>query len=766
MYPLERATSSRRVGLWSLIGLVLVPLVVAAGFLWATWHSTDRLDRVQAAVVNLDEPVELNGRTVPLGRQLAGGLVTGGPRRDKVDTNFSWVLTDPDDAAQGLSSGRYAAVVTIPATFSARATSFSTTDAGTIRPATLDVATSEVSGIADPVVGQAITAAATSALNTTLTKQYLDGIYLGFNDLNKQFQAVADASGKLADGTDRLSTGIGGVSTGAGTLARGLRQLDDGAQQLSTGSAGLGTGTSALAGGLQQLSDGASALPGSTRTLARGTAASADGAQKLAEGADRLAGGASQLSDGAARLAGGVRSLRTGTAAEPGGTQAFAEGVQRYAAGVETYRDTFATLTGADDATVLAQVPTLCPAGTPAPTCSGVVDAFQGGITATLAGFENTKDPRTGARVPGLIPSAQQLAAGARGIDGGVARLASGASGVATGAKSLSTGTTGLGDGAGKLAGGLDRLAEGTDRLADGLTPLAAGIASSADGADQLATGASKLRTGAAGLAAGTGKSASGADELAAGTVKLADAGERLADGTQKLAAGLAKGAEGVPTYDKSTRQKLSDVVATPVQTAAPLAAFSDVATTTFLAVLALWVGALASYLVLRAVSGRVLASMKPSWRLALEGLLPGLVVGLVQAVALTAMLALLLDRPAGRVVQLGALLALTAATFVALNHALVAWFGGVGRFVSVVLVVIGAAGAVTAAVPAGFDALRPFLPLTPALDGLRATVTGASGAGSAAGLLVAWLLVGLVAGVLAVARRRVVAPLVAAPAV
>ena len=57
MYPLERASSQRRVGLWSLVGLVLVPLVVAAGFLWATWDSTDRLDRVQAAVVNLDEPV-------------------------------------------------------------------------------------------------------------------------------------------------------------------------------------------------------------------------------------------------------------------------------------------------------------------------------------------------------------------------------------------------------------------------------------------------------------------------------------------------------------------------------------------------------------------------------------------------------------------------------------------------------------------------------------------------------------------------------------
>ena len=49
--------------------------------------------------------------------------------------------------------------------------------------------------------------------------------------------------------------------------------------------------------------------------------------------------------------------------------------------------------------------------------------------------------------------------------------------------------------------------------------------------------------------------------------------------------------------------------------------------------------------------------------------------------------------------------------------------------------------------------------------DARSRSVADGSGAGSAASLLVAWLLIGLVAGVLAVARRRVVAPLVVAPA-
>ena len=74
--------------------------------------------------------------------------------------------------------------------------------------------TSQVSGIADPVVGQAITAAATKALNTELTEQYLENIYVGFNQVAEQFTNVSDAAAKLADGTEELSGGIDPDSAG------------------------------------------------------------------------------------------------------------------------------------------------------------------------------------------------------------------------------------------------------------------------------------------------------------------------------------------------------------------------------------------------------------------------------------------------------------------------------------------------------------------------------------------------------------------------
>ena len=204
MLSLERAGSSgsagsagSRAGLVTLLGLILIPLVIAGGFLWATWNSDDRLDRVQAAVVNLDEAVKVGDQTVPLGRQLSAGLVDG-----DAEQNFSWVLSDASDAASGLESGRYAAVVTIPKSFSAKATSFSENDADKAQAATIEVQTSEVTGLADPVLGQAIASAATKALNTQLTEQYIQGIYVGFNTIGKQFGTVAEAATKLSDGTE------------------------------------------------------------------------------------------------------------------------------------------------------------------------------------------------------------------------------------------------------------------------------------------------------------------------------------------------------------------------------------------------------------------------------------------------------------------------------------------------------------------------------------------------------------------------------------
>ena len=149
---------------------------------------------------------------------------------------------------------------TIPADFSARATSFSENDADEAERATIEVQTSEVSGIADPVVGRAITAAATRALNTELTEQYLNGIYLGFNQLTEQFGTLADGAASSPTAPTSCPMGSPGRRPATGQLAGGLDELDAGAGQLAAGLQQLAEGTSELPAGTDRLADGARRL--------------------------------------------------------------------------------------------------------------------------------------------------------------------------------------------------------------------------------------------------------------------------------------------------------------------------------------------------------------------------------------------------------------------------------------------------------------------------------------------------------------------------
>ena len=752
MFRLERAQARGRVGWLTLLGLVLIPLLVAGGFLWATWNSSDRLDRVQAAIVNNDDGVKLNGQFVPLGRQLAGGLVKG---EDGVQ-NFDWVLTDDADAKSGMESGEYAAVVTIPKEFSKQATSFSKSDSSQIEPATIDVQVSQIRGIADGVVAQFITAAATSTLNNELTKQYLDNIYIGFNDTGKQFQTVADGARKLADGATQLSGGLDKTSDGTTQLADGLGQLSTGATKLSSGVSQYTGGVSQLSSGLGKLSDGTKNLPSQVGQLADGAGQAADGADKLSAGGKQLDAGADKLVTGADGVLSAVTLVRDGGKAGrvevPGTAKVASESVD-VAKGVGTVAGTMGAIAKGD--VPPAQVGLGCPTGFTADQCvawDAAVQATAGSAAAQLA--EPAGQAVDLARAAGITNGVLNAAIegtektpttekteGLKDFPAGVRKFAGGLKTYTGGVTSLST--------------GLGKLASGTDQLAAGMKPLASGIGSAASGAAQLAAGGPQLASGTSQLSDGASQSASGAQQLSAGVVKLADGGDKLADGSTKLADGLAKGAKQIPTYDAAERTALSTVVATPVDQARPASLFADIANTTFLSVLALWLGGLASFLILRAVPSRVLTSSKPSWRLAADALLPAAGIGMIQAVALGVTLQWLLDLTVRQTLELSLLLVLASLAFVAINHALVGWLGGVGRFVSVVVGVLFAAAAITDAVPKALSSIVPFLPPSPALEGARAIASGGTGALGTGGLLFIWLVVGVAAGVLAVARRR-----------
>src|SRR5699024_6149373 len=255
------ATGRRRTWL-SVLGVVLLPLLLVATLVATVWQAGERNHTVRAAIVNLDEPVTVDDQYVPLGRQFAGTLTSleevPGTAGDPDRTNYDWQVTNAEDAADGLRTGRYAAVVTIPENFSSAATS-TAGDADEAEQAVVDVEVSPAASTADTAFARSVVQAAIDALNTDLTQTFLDNVFVGFTTMGKQFATIADASEQLADGTHELAGGLGEVSDGAAELDKGMQQLDRSGGELASGVKQYTGGVTSLAEGLRQLQQGTTA---------------------------------------------------------------------------------------------------------------------------------------------------------------------------------------------------------------------------------------------------------------------------------------------------------------------------------------------------------------------------------------------------------------------------------------------------------------------------------------------------------------------------
>ncbi|MGO4104003.1 YhgE/Pip domain-containing protein [Leifsonia sp. YAF41] len=652
--PLARLRLSRstgRVSALSILGIILVPLVVAGILIWSLWNPADRLHQVNAAIVNNDAPVTIDGQIVPLGRQLSAGLVGGvdsnadaassstSGNNSESDSafNYNWVITDADDAASGLASGRFTAVVTIPENFSASATSFSGAPADATQ-AVIDVATSDKSRLVDDAISQVITTTAAGLVGNQLTTSYLTNIYVGFNTLGDQLGEAA--------------TGAGSLATGLGTLADGTAKLADGSDELSSGASGLADGMSQLSGGLTQLSGGLTALQQGTANLPAQSAQLAAGAQGIAGGIgqvnDTLAGQASALQGQLAALGGIAAEVCTPPVADPALCQS-----------VQTQIGAIATVVG---------------------TAAGTLDAV-----------------------------------------------------------SSST----------ELSGAADQVAGGMAQFAAGMPALANGIGQSASGAGTLATAGEAVSGGASSLSDGVSSFATGVRGVSDGTASITT-------GAGSLATGLTTAVDQLPHYSESDQSKLAEVVAQPVVTDNTGGLSFGTTGVPFYAVLALWLGALASLIVLRAVPADVLGSTKSSLALAVKAWLPAALVGVVQGLLVTALLVKMVDLDLSGWFAFTGIAVLIGAAFAATNQALNALFGGAGRFVSMIVALVLIGTSIIATAPAALDRVMTFLPVQPAIAALQASVTSQSAGGAVVGLVL-WTLGALGVTTFAIARRRTV---------
>lgn len=333
----------------------------------------------------------------------------------------------------------------------------------------------------------------------------------------------------------------------------------------------------------------------------------------------------------------------------------------------------------------------------------------------------------------------------------GSARLAEGARGVADGADQLA-------DGMPALARGAEEAARGGRQVADGADALAGGAGELAGGAGRLAAGTRELADGSARLAAGAATAAGGADALADGAGTAADGAATLAGGSATLTDGLRTAVGEIPDHEADDRAKLAGVAAEPVKAAhaEPLGATLAAA---YFTALALAIAGLVFFLVRPAVPRGAVAARANALRLALAAYRPAVVSVLGQAAALTAVLTVVLDLGAATAAGFGATVVLVGSMFAAVNQALAAAFGGLGRFAGLAVLALSAPAALISTAPDVVKELVGLTPLAPAIGLLRAVLGSAAVSGGDVLALVLWLGAGLVGTVLAITRQRSVSP-------
>lgn len=604
------------------------------------------------------------------GERIAAGeeIVKGLADQDQI--RFDYV--DYDTAHRGVQNGDYYFMVRLGPEFSKAAASVST---GEARQAVIETEYNSANGYLSTMIGENVMRTLVPTISNELGSQVVDKLFMGIQDAGTGLVAAADGASKLHDGAAALQSGLSDAADGISALDDGLGTATSGADQLAAGAGQLNSSAAELAAGANQVSAGATELNNQVQTAAGQL-------RELTGGVAQLAGGVDQLGAGAAEISNGVGQL-----------QDKLSQVTNAQAGAAAEMDKLAAQLGA----------------------SPIAEVRQAGEQLRAAA-ERT-------RAEGLGPESQPVA--------DINRLAQGTAEL----------SRQLNDPTAEFRGGFEQLRTGTGELPDKLKALTDGTAQLADGAGQVAQGATKLHDdGTALLADKTG-------ELHEGLIKLSDgAGQlnakmpealtgitALSDGTGELSDKLTEGAGAVPVLSAAQRAQTVDVVSDPstlvADDEAGIQTFGSGLAPFFFS-LAMFIGGMITFLLLRPMHARAVAAGVSPLRAALDGLWPGAIIGMLQSSAIVAVTYWAVGLDAAHPVLLWLFCMLVSVMFVAINQMLnVALGPGPGKVAAMALLmfqILSSNGLYPVETePRLFSWLHPINPMTHSINGFRQLMYG-----------------------------------------
>lgn len=232
-----------------MVAIVAIPTIYTTLFLGSMWDPYGNVDKLPVAVVNCDQPVSYNDKTLQVGKELVDNL--------KEDASLKFDFVDQDTAQRGLAQGTYYMVITIPEDFSANAATLTDENPKQMQ---LDYETNPGTNYIASKLGETAMKEIQASVREEITKSYTETMFQQLNTIEDGMQQAADGAKQLEDGTGTLAEGNKTISDNLKVLADSSLVFYDGSQRLVEGIAQYTDGVAQLYDGAQKLDTGAAAL--------------------------------------------------------------------------------------------------------------------------------------------------------------------------------------------------------------------------------------------------------------------------------------------------------------------------------------------------------------------------------------------------------------------------------------------------------------------------------------------------------------------------
>ena len=451
---------NNKILLISMAVISFIPILYSGFFLGSIWDPYGQTKNLPVAFVNEDKGASLNGKSLNVGESVEKKL--------KDNHDLGWEFVSKQQADEGVNSGHFYAVVTIPSDFSQKAASITKSEP---QQAVINFTTTPAKNYIGSLVSNQAAAKVKSSVSEQITQAYAKGIL---------------------ENLDKLGMGLDTAANGASTLHDGLGRLQSGTQTYVGGVKQLAVNQQSLAGGLAQLSDGSRKLQAGLGQLSNNLPTESQ---------------LSQLSDGMKQLQSGINQLNASVSNPSPILMAQQNKVKTDAQTlVQTMNDSKSDLLTAG-----GTLHTLGAQAAASGSNSTTISLPQ--ISNISRAFTKTQTiiAQTTTLLNDLQTLTQQLSAQQTQLQAGVSTLNNGVNQLAPNAITAFNGYNSV------------RFAN--NQLLAGSASLTSGLSEAKSGSQKLANGASLLESRSGALIDGTSQLASGADTLAN---KLADASNRI----------------------------------------------------------------------------------------------------------------------------------------------------------------------------------------------------------------------------------------------